>query len=1460
MFPKEYVDNFDANDHPSVDDMRIIWHSVAAHIRCYSDDTEILTENGWKLFKDVSKDEMVLTLNPDTFELEYQFPTEIHEYNYTGDMVNVLGRYCDLLVNPDHSMFLAKRQRDNSWKWRFEKVKDNLSKIYKIPKSGKWEGVPVDFVKIGDKRIPIRDYLRFMAHYLSEGYFEHTVYNSNYTVALCQNSSRLDIFTESLSLVTDNKVSLVDGRKAIVRDKSLWEYVKPFGYSYEKYLPNLIKMLPPDDLRYFIECYEQGDGNKSKDPRGLFTSSIKLRDDLQEIIIKAGYGSDYSVSKGIGCEGNFGKSNYILWRISINERGRIHQLHSKLKDKIVDYSGKIYSLTVPNHTLLVRRNGKAVVSGNSGYGTVTRHVCTRLINLGYNVVVNAYYGLEPGGVVLINDVPHIPVKKHLGRFGEGSYLHHYKSFNRNCGILCSDFWAFPWFPGGGRYSVCYCNDDQTEILTNNGWKLFKDLTDEDLVASLENDKNLVFVKPKRIVSFDHKGPMYRLKSKFIDMKVTPEHRIYVKRKMQKNFELVKAKDTFGMYKTFKKNADWIGTSPSHIEIPEYSNTWDNKNNGIISYSKEKLRIPIEYWIDFIGFYLSEGCTSDYAIQLSQDPDSEFFDDMYRSIENIGFEPKVYDGSLIRFHSVQFVKYLKDNYGSNAYEKRIPPFIKSLNPNLLRRLLTALRKGDGDRNRPRYATKSKILADDIQEIAIKCGYACDVRYDKTNESYRLTFSSKFTEVRDRHRSNGLGNNSVEEWQEYDGKVYSVVVPSGIILVRRNGVAHWTGNSPMDHINYTQNYLDLARQYNRVISFLPFQQEMLRAEGIETPVIPHGVDRIFRPIPQKEARSMAQMPDDCFLVGIVSANCLDEETEILTKSGWKRYEDYTMDDLTATVSIDGSIEYQYPSDINSQFYTGKMYKLKTKYIDILVTPEHGLQVKRKIIYRKDRPKELSRIKEIGKTYEYTNFYKETPTEMFGKPRKFRKGNLKWEGEDKEYFVIPEYTNDWYAGNGYRQHRKIDRTAIKVKMDDFLPLLAYYISEGSCSDHVVTIHQLDDDKRQKMFNIISKLPFDPKLYDDRICICDVQLASYFKKLGTKSWKKSIPEEFKELSKRQLEILWEHLVLGDGWDTQSSESYGTTSLKLAGDIQEILLKLGDTGDLCIKEPVGNDSLGYKINKEDCHTFYTIHRNRTVLEPQNRPTSNERPVNFVEEWKDYSGIVWCPTIPNHTIIIRRNGKILVSYQSDKEMRKSWGEIFMAAEYIKKEYPSVYRSMKFFAHTDPEDPKGVSLQALAHKHGVLNAFAFEDTHIHTVGIPDSEMNLLYNSFDLLLTPSKREGFGLPILEGMATGLPCLGHNFSSMPDLIGHNEERGWLAKTKMYQDTPIIATTGVPDYVDIAEKLVYAYNHPDELEEKGKKAREFSQNYLWDDVVMEGWVPLLDSITEERTSVPLDDIAKVRL
>jgi glycosyltransferase involved in cell wall biosynthesis len=91
-------------------------------------------------------------------------------------------------------------------------------------------------------------------------------------------------------------------------------------------------------------------------------------------------------------------------------------------------------------------------------------------------------------------------------------------------------------------------------------------------------------------------------------------------------------------------------------------------------------------------------------------------------------------------------------------------------------------------------------------------------------------------------------------------------------------------------------------------------------------------------------------------------------------------------------------------------------------------------------------------------------------------------------------------------------------------------------------------------------------------------------------------------------------------------------------------------------------------------------------------------------------------------------------------------------ENVKNDHPLVIAGGKGWLHSD--------IDAL---------IASQDSgHIHRIGYVDElELPALYSAASIFVYPSLYEGFGLPILEAMASGTPVITSNTSSMPEIGG---------------------------------------------------------------------------------------------
>jgi nucleoside-diphosphate-sugar epimerase len=374
----------------------------------------------------------------------------------------------------------------------------------------------------------------------------------------------------------------------------------------------------------------------------------------------------------------------------------------------------------------------------------------------------------------------------------------------------TDVLPYPKQPGS-FYHLCY--DDQTEVLTQNGWKLFKDLLDEDEVATRQlDDPHIVYAKPTAHTAFLYEGPMYYLEQRRIDLCVTPNHRMvtsHIRRDGTERMRFEEAKDILGKCNRYLLTSKWEGEEQETFTLPGYY--WLGEKKPPIP----PIELPMDDWLNFLGWYLAEGTVDGkwrkrapnrICINQKIGPNSEEVNTIFEKIAAaLGCTHSVYlfkdrDQESHYLFCTQLAVYLAQL--GNSLTKHIPRQLLQLSKRQLGILFCAMMSGDGmwmnrDRQYGRYYTSSKQLADDVQELAIKLGLSANVghldragvvRWTQATE-YRVNLT-KTTAFQVNQQPDDLN-----DWlEDYAGMVYCCEVPGdGIILVRRNGKPIWCGNS-------------------------------------------------------------------------------------------------------------------------------------------------------------------------------------------------------------------------------------------------------------------------------------------------------------------------------------------------------------------------------------------------------------------------------------------------------------------------------------------------------------------------------------------------------------------------------------------------------------------------------------------------------------------------------------------
>jgi glycosyltransferase involved in cell wall biosynthesis len=210
----------------------------------------------------------------------------------------------------------------------------------------------------------------------------------------------------------------------------------------------------------------------------------------------------------------------------------------------------------------------------------------------------------------------------------------------------------------------------------------------------------------------------------------------------------------------------------------------------------------------------------------------------------------------------------------------------------------------------------------------------------------------------------------------------------------------------------------------------------------------------------------------------------------------------------------------------------------------------------------------------------------------------------------------------------------------------------------------------------------------------------------------------------------------------------------------------------------------------------------------------------------------------------------MVAANKGNPSRKCFAEAIQGFKILRERHPEAV----LYIHTEVTGMfDGIDLPQLIRDCDLdLNAVIFPDQYrILHYPFPPERMAQIYSSLDVLLSPSAGEGFGIPVIEAQACGVPVIVSDFSAQPELCGS----GWLVSgTKHY--TPIRSWQFAPDVADIYDALRQAY---DSTDEHRKKARAHALQYDAKRVFTEHMLPALEQAQaryEDRKPMKLEAVA----
>lgn len=197
-------------------------------------------------------------------------------------------------------------------------------------------------------------------------------------------------------------------------------------------------------------------------------------------------------------------------------------------------------------------------------------------------------------------------------------------------------------------------------------------------------------------------------------------------------------------------------------------------------------------------------------------------------------------------------------------------------------------------------------------------------------------------------------------------------------------------------------------------------------------------------------------------------------------------------------------------------------------------------------------------------------------------------------------------------------------------------------------------------------------------------------------------------------------------------------------------------------------------------------------------------------------------------------------------VRKAFGEMADAMSRLMRDRKDVY----WMIHTEPNGfSEGVNLPRLMAHLGIDQQRV---RYPHPVnmrnGIPDSAMAALFSAGDCQLLTSMGEGFGVPAVEGMSAGLPCVVSDFSAQSELIGPHSHK---VPVQRVWDEFQASFFAIPNVEATYKALQSVYEETKAGKVDRAAVAAHMAQYDADLVYEEKWKPLIALMTDRKRTKP---------
>lgn len=340
------------------------------------------------------------------------------------------------------------------------------------------------------------------------------------------------------------------------------------------------------------------------------------------------------------------------------------------------------------------------------------------------------------------------------------------------------------------------------------------------------------------------------------------------------------------------------------------------------------------------------------------------------------------------------------------------------------------------------------------------------------------------------------------------------------------------------------------------------------------------------------------------------CYDDQTEVLTRRGWVNFAALTeQDDVMGVDPVSFVGTWERPTNYVRRQHDGEVIAYGSDVADLVVTPDHRMV--------------------------YVDANDVADGNVYGRVRPAEKlpGT----------FYLPQ-TIKWHNDSGFVQFGGRQWTSRA-----FAEFMGWYLSEGCAnakSRATRIVQKIGGRYVPELERVLASVPFHvgKSKNNDRMWVWQIRdkgLAAALEPLG-KSGNKAAPSVLKELGADDLAAFIGAYAKGDGHAAVRNArkvTISSTSGRMIDDLQECAAKCGWASSKSSSVSKGRPFNGYMMRDTLMYRLYiraskAVGRTRKFGAQIHKRHASRR---------QYSGMVYCVSVPSTAVLVRRNGRVAVS-------------------------------------------------------------------------------------------------------------------------------------------------------------------------------------------------------------------------